>query len=343
MLAELGVAQIGGGVNLVDIGASGELDPRWRPIEKLINLYAFEPNAEECEKLRKSPNNLHATTYLPYAISNNTGEAVLHLTKSLYCCSLLEPNLEWLRRFSCSELFEITGQQKVPTYRLDAVNELKDVDADVIKTDSQGLDMAILASGASMLDDAFMVETEPGFIENYRGENTYSQVDTFMGTRGFLLFDINLHRVSRRNEFASSPTGKEQIMWCEAIWLKDYIALDRRGQASALSREKALKSLLLCGLVGCPDFGYELAGFFHARGLLSGTELEALRKKEGWCVNHSFNGRGDASKDGITTKIVTFGLRFLPGRLRKGFAVAALRASAQPNLVRSMYRRLQSH
>jgi hypothetical protein len=34
MLAELIVEQIGGGINLVDASASGELDPQWKPTER---------------------------------------------------------------------------------------------------------------------------------------------------------------------------------------------------------------------------------------------------------------------------------------------------------------------
>jgi FkbM family methyltransferase len=337
MLTDLTAQHLGGGINLIDVGASGELSGKWKPVEKLLNLFAFEPNAEECERLSRSPNNFHSATYLPYAVSDAGGEAILYMTKSIYCCSLLKPNSELLDRFSFSELFELTGEQKVRTYRLDAVPELAGLDVDAIKTDSQGLDMAILAHGGSLLDDAFLVETEPGFSENYLGENTYSQVDAFMRSRGFLLFDLNMYRVPRRNEFAATPTGKEQLMWCEATWLKDYVELDRRGRLRPLSREKALRALLLCGLQGCVDFGYELALLFHHKGLLSDGELTALRTKDGWRLNLDA-GEGDgALKNGITTSVLNYGLRLLPGRLRQVIAAAAREAATQPHLLKSLY------
>lgn len=345
MLAELTSKHIGGGINLIDVGASGELDARWKPIETLVNLFAFEPNAEECERLSKSPNNFHTATYLPYAVSDSNGENVLYTTNSIFCYSLLKPDLDWLRRFSFSELFELTGQESVRTFRLDAVDELKGLDADVIKTDSQGLDRAILEKSGSLLDDAFFVEAEPGFNENYIGENTYSQVDTFMRSQGFLLFDLNIYRTSRKNQFASAPTGKEQLMWCEATWLKDYIELDRQGQLRPLSREKALKALVLCALLECIDFGYELAGFFHHKGLLSDNELVALQTREGWGLNPHFRESGGVLQNvrhDITTKIVNYGLRLLPGRLRQDIFVAASKASTQPHLLKSIYRRRRS-
>ncbi|HWS90076.1 MAG TPA: FkbM family methyltransferase [Pyrinomonadaceae bacterium] len=340
MLTDLTAQQLGGGINLIDVGASGELAGKWKPVERLLNLFAFEPNAEECERLRRSANNFHSATYLPYAVSDADGEAMLYMTKSLYCYSLLRPNLDWLSRFSFGELFELTGEQQVRTYRLDAVPELAGVDADVIKTDSQGLDMAILAHSGPMLDDAFLVETEPGFGENYLGENTYSQVDAFMRSRGFLLFDLKLFRVPRRNEFAAAPTGKEQLMWCEATWLKDYVELERRGRPRPLSREKALRALLLCGLQGCVDFGYELTQLFRRKGLLSGGELAALRTREGWSLNLDAGGSGGALTDGgrgIAAGALNYGLRLFPRRLRQVIAAAAREAATQPHLVKSIY------
>lgn len=340
MLTNLTAEELGGGINLIDVGASGELAGKWKPVERLLNLFAFEPNAEECERLSRSPSNLHSATYLPYAVSDADGEAVLYMTKSLYCHSLLKPNLNLLGRFSFGELFEPAGEQTVRTYRLDAVPELAGLDADVIKTDSQGLDMSILTHSGSMLDDAFFVETEPGFSENYLGENTYAQVDTFMRSRGFLLFDLNMFRVPRRNEFAAAPTGREQLMWCEATWLKDYVELERRGQLRALSRDKALRVLVLCGLQGCVDFGYELALLFQQKGLLSDDELAALRTRESWSVDlDADRGASNHAGRGIAGSALRYGLRLLPGRLRQVLATAAHEASTQPHLLKSVYGR----
>ncbi len=95
----------------------------------------------------------------------------------------------------------------------------------------QGLELPILSKAGHLLESAFYVETESGFTENYVGETTFSQMDGFMQSNGFLMFDINVnHRISRNNRFKEHSTGKERILWAEAVWLKDYVALDRQGK-----------------------------------------------------------------------------------------------------------------
>jgi hypothetical protein len=210
------------------------------------------------------------------------------------------------------------------------INELHDLDADVIKIDTQGMELPILANSGHWLDRAFYVETETGFVESYRGETTYAEMDQFMRARGFLLFDINTrHRVARRGPFAQSPSGKEQILWCEAVWLKDYVALASVGGLRDLSRDKVLKVLLLCALEECYDFGYELAALFASQGLIAESELHALSSKKGWYLSTGFSVQrvGD-SLAGL--------LRLLPKRARRGVARKLEKTLDQPDLLKAI-------
>jgi hypothetical protein len=186
------------------------------------------------------------------------------------------------------------------------------------------LDMQILSGSGSMLEQAFFVETEPGFSGSYVGEDTYSQVDSFMRSKGFALFDMNIHRVSRSNKFASHHRGKEQIKWCEATWLKDYIDLQRQNRLPELTREKALKSLVICNLLKQLDFGYELAVFFHSKKLILTHELKALGQARTW----------DITRDSILSKTVDLSFRMLPGRVKKYLAIELQKTVGQPNLLK---------
>ena len=152
------------------------------------------------------------------------------------------------------------------------------MDVDAIKVDSQGLDRAILESGQSLLERTFYVECEPGFLENYRGENTFSEVDIYLKDKGFLLFDMELYR-SARNNGLGKASPKQQLMWCQGIWLNDLIA---RPAPIPLTRGKALKTLLLCAVCATWDFGLELAEYYCQRELLSPRELDELSLPGAW-------------------------------------------------------------
>lgn len=301
------------GINFVDIGSSGNIDIKWKQLEPYINLTGFDPNSQECERMSALPNRFKNMRYLPYAIGETGGSQKMYKTKSIYCYSLLKPNTEWLRRFSFAELFTITGEEYVTTVRLIDLSQIQELDVDVIKVDTQGLELPILSNAGNSLDKAFLVETETGFVENYLGETTYSEIDQFMRQNDFLLFDMNTsHRISRNNVFKDVTTGAEQLMWCEATWLKDYVKLIKQNKLdrNTLNREKCLKILILCAHQGCIDFGYELASVFHDLRFIEAYELEALAKKCSWQITKP------VVINQPENTLLNLALRLLPSKMR---------------------------
>jgi FkbM family methyltransferase len=271
------------GIDFVDIGCSGALDSKWNPLFEVLNYVGFDPNKEECERLSSLPSPYKTVRYLPYAIDGDIHQAVLYLTESPACSSLLRPRHTWLRRFSYHNLFNETGQTSVDCVTLDHLAEVEGLGADMIKMDTQGLELPILDSATRVLQNAFCIETETGFVENYVGETVAAQVDEFMRQRGFLLFDITIHRVGRANRFGQR--SRMQPLWCESLWLRDYLAADSWGLAVPVpSRVQATKALYICNVLGFPDYGYELAEHFHSLRLLSGEELEQLSDRRTWAV-----------------------------------------------------------
>ncbi|MEO8414421.1 MAG: FkbM family methyltransferase [Ginsengibacter sp.] len=322
------------GINFIDIGSSGSLNSKWESLEPYINLVGFDPNKEECERMAMLPHNFKSLKYLPYAVAGDDGEHTLYKTKSIYCYSLLEPNTKWLNRFSFADLFETTGKELVKTVVLDGVEDLKDLDVDVIKTDTQGLELPILKNAESILDKAFFVETETGFVENYIGETTYAEIDLFMRSKGFLLFDMNTnHRVSRNNHFKEEPSNAEQILWCEATWMKDYQTLIQNGRMNvdSLSREKALKILIICALQRCLDYGYELAVFFNLLKLIDTKELKYLEDKNNWLITEEPPPQNNKYRFRLIANL----LRLLPSGWRQEISTQAQLAAKQKHLFRS--------
>lgn len=309
------------GINFIDIGSSGNLNPKWKDLEPYINLTGFDPNEEECERMSALPHNFRSLEYLPYALAGDEEEHVLYKTKSIYCYSLLEPNTNWLNRFSFQDLFEIIETEKINTVLLSQVEALKGMDIDIIKTDTQGLELPILSKAHDLIDKAFFIETETGFVENYKGETTYAQIDLFMRSKDYLLFDLNTdHRISRNNQFKNESTGAQQILWCEATWMKDYVSLFEKGSLSvdSINREKALKILIVCALQGNIDFGFELANLFNQLNFLDQKELNALKDKNAWLIRDVPKRPDDNFlKENNTANFISTFLRLLPLSLRR--------------------------
>ena len=274
------------GIGFIDLGSSGGIAGRWEPIENLISLIGFDPDSDECSRLSSLPSNLHSSIYLPYAISGNKEDATFYITSSPSCSSLIKPRKEWLDRFSFKDLFEIVDEKRIETKRLAEIKELEEKRIDVIKSDTQGMELPILVSAGRILDEAFEVETETGFTENYHGETTFSMIDEFMRKKNFLLFDMRVHRVQRDNLFSESKETRGQILWCEAVWLKDYVAMNSEERNRCkLDRAKAIRALTISGIQKAIDFGFELAKLFFEMRLLNKREFEELKKEEMWKIN----------------------------------------------------------
>lgn len=327
------------GFNFIDIGSSAGLQGNWKAIEHKINLIGFDPNVQECERMSKLPHRYKSVKYLPYAIAGEKGTVKLNKTKSIYCYSLLDPNSPWLNRFSFRELFEVVGEENVEVLPLSSVAELKDFDVDVLKTDTQGLELPILSKAQHLLDKAFFVETETGFVENYVGETTYAQIDEFMRRNGYLMFDMNLnHRISRDNPLKVKPTGKEQIMWCEAVWLKDLIQLHTNNNLSiTIERQKALKILVICALQGCYDFGYELAQLFASLQIITIEELAGLSANAGWQLQNQAEPvtiKAAVKPKTVSGSFINYALRLLPKKVRAEVKTQAEASLSQKHLLK---------
>lgn len=312
-------------IRMLDVGASGGLDRKWHSLLPVLEYIGFEPNPDECNRLNHEANLFYSRRFFPYAIGGREGNAILYTTRSIYCYSLLRPRSQWLKRFSFAGLFEETGQIEVPCTTLNALHEAHGLEADIIKLDTQGLELPILKSAGKIISrGTFCIETETGFVESYYGETTYAQVDEYLRAQGFLLFDMTVHRVGRANQFRNR--GIRQPLWCECIWLRDYLSEEAFGiQSLVPNREIALKSLLICEALGCMDYALELVDYFGRIGVLTGEEIKNLSRLSSWHLQDNVE------------YLLTSVFRLLPAQIRRYLLGALQKSVDRPNLLRQLW------
>jgi FkbM family methyltransferase len=316
------------GFNVIDIGCRGQLNPKWDPIEKQINLHGFDPDQAECERLAQAPNHFKSVIYHPYAVAGHKGKATLYKTRSGSCYSLLKPNTQWLKRFSFHALLDVLGEEELDVNSLGNLSELKHLDLDVIKIDSQGLELEILKGATELLDQSIYAETESGFTPNYENESTQAEVDEYMRSKGFLLFDLILSRMPLDNMFKNANESKAMLLWSESVWLRDYITMFNSNSlvpGTNISREKCLKALAICAIQGCIDYGFEIARIFYELRLLTRVELESLEKKSAWKL-------GGHTEPQSQNKYLNVILRLFPTSFRSQLGREANIAMKQPHI-----------
>jgi len=214
---------------VVDVGASiieGEVD-RYMPLvdRKAARVIGFEPDADERNKLKtRYPD---GRIYLPYFIGRG-GAATFHQTNWIYTGSLLDPNTPLLDHFQAlNDVTRLVGKHAIQTHRLDDISE---VDAmDFLKLDVQGGELAAFEGAERLLRDCLVIQTEVEFVQLYKDQPLFADVDKFLRARGF-----QFHRFLGFGSRCFKPflamdnaavTGSQQI-WSDAVYAGTSCASD---------------------------------------------------------------------------------------------------------------------
>ncbi|HRG54378.1 MAG TPA: hypothetical protein PLL00_16235, partial [Bacteroidia bacterium] len=181
---------------LIDIGASGELNSVWKRIAPFSICIAFDADKREFDYIEKT-DSVFKKQYVVNKIvvaSADKKQAPFYLTKSPFCSSLLKPDLESLKDFQFSDLFEIQETVEIDVIELkDVLSQLNLTYIDWFKTDSQGTDLRLFKSLVKELQDRVLVlELEPGLIDAYKNEDKAIDVMNYMEKQPFFITDYTV-------------------------------------------------------------------------------------------------------------------------------------------------------
>jgi FkbM family methyltransferase len=263
-------------IRIVDIGAMAIADPdAYAPLAASLGceVVGFEPLEEECEK-----RNRHARpgcVYLPYVIGDGSVQT-FYETNSGMTSSLFEPNAALLRMFdNLEEHVRVVATRQVQTRRLDDVEEARG--ADFLKADVQGAELMVFQGAEKILRDVLVIHAEAEFVPLYKNQPLFADVDAFLRAKGFVLHKM-AHCAGRLfKPFSMARDGRRepsQWLWCDAVYVRDFLALDR------LSEMQLLKlAAILHENYGSHDIA-ALALSAHDRRTGSNYQAQYLRRLE---------------------------------------------------------------
>jgi FkbM family methyltransferase len=191
---------------LVDIGASGELHPKWREIARYSICVAFEPDEREAAYLTRASGRFRQLHLIRAAVTEQAeGESDFYLTNSPFCSSRLRPDQEALADYVFAPLFEVERTISLPTVDLPtALGELGLARVDWFKVDSQGTDLRLFTSlGEQISGKVLVAEFEPGIIDAYEGEDKLADLMRYMDEREFWPSEVRVQ---------GSPRGKSELI-----------------------------------------------------------------------------------------------------------------------------------
>jgi len=215
---------------LIDIGASGEINARWKEIAPYSICIAFDADDREfhiTEQTNKSFKKL--ITFNRIVTATPKGQANFYLTSSPFCSSLLEPDTEKLKPWIFSQLFKIEKISQLPAITIESALQQANITyIDWFKTDTQGTDLRLFTSLPVQLKARVLAaELEPGILDAYKEEDKLFSVMGEMQKAGLWLSSMTVKGTQRLSSDYAENFGafiSERLIrttpgWAEVTYL----------------------------------------------------------------------------------------------------------------------------
>jgi hypothetical protein len=263
--------------NLVDVGCSGGIDPRWRNFGWNLRALAIDASVAECERLRKAEKS-DSIEYVAAFVAgrpdkkidptrSQASDLILAVrerlsfmrTRELREARLASAEIEEKLRHNAWELTQLADAAK-PLVVPDLLAAKRFTEVDYMKIDIDGSDWEVLQTfdGKFGTLGVLAVQLEVNFVgTDAPTEHAFHNTDRFMRTQGFELFRLDVRNYSSRALPARYvwPTPAETLSG-RPFQGEAYYARDIATQG--LSPQKQAKLAAIFALWELPDLAAEL-------------------------------------------------------------------------------------
>lgn len=183
---------------LVDVGASGDV---WAPFQRLLpvaDLIRFDPDLRAITELSGDGGGRRIT--INKVVSDkDEKDCVFYLTKSPYCSSHLEPDMERIGDYSYSDLFEVEKIAKLPAITLrESLKSANLERIDWLKLDTQGTELRLVQSlPREVMDKLSVVDIESSLYAHYKQADLAGDILRFFRDEEFWIAKMEPHMRTR--------------------------------------------------------------------------------------------------------------------------------------------------
>lgn len=226
----------GQALTLIDIGAAGDIELRWKRVNGLLNYIGFEPDDRSYAELRNKLNKCRKYEVHKTALWSSKREINFHLCRGWQQSSHFQPNYDLVNKFPQKERFDV---EKVGKFPAEPIDNLVQTKVDFIKIDTQGGELEILKGGKKTLDNVFGLELELGFAPIYTAQPLFKEIGDFLEKHDFIFVDfVSLRRWERHD--INSSFG--QLVFGDGLFMKspEYISLTYMHDNAVINRYVAI-------------------------------------------------------------------------------------------------------
>ena len=250
-------------LTVVDVGATGGVEKRWRPIQEFCHFITFDPDLR-AENLKKG------STNFPIGLWSKKEKKQLNCAAFQAASSVFPFHRENLSAFLNAPCHEIVSSQTIALDTLEGALGDK-FQPDFIKIDAEGADLEILKGSAKFLKSSCLgIQVEAPFYERHKAAPFFSEIDLYLRSHGFILLDLTRERWIRKNNL-HGPISRPQVVWANAIYMLSIETfLQRVKPLKAEEKELAFfKFLTLLLIYQMHDYAEELRKKAFQQNLIS--------------------------------------------------------------------------
>ena len=279
---------------VVDVGALGGAKRYWNNnYHDQVKIIGFEPDREECSRLNKNlVNEKHV--YYPRFLFSQAGRKKFYITRNPGSSSFYSNTTSHWNRYPDKSNLEVTKTVEVDTDEFNFIARENNIDyVDFFKIDAEGSELDVLKGATNFLGNTGILGAELEIrFWSIQNQPVFSEVDAFMRSHGFFLYDLSLHRHSKSaltEAFRRDSTGrvvprstkKGQLIWGDALYLRDPVGEMNEDSLNEVAWPdlRILKMASLMELFNLKDCSIELLQHSESKGKLKNIDVETL-------VNH---------------------------------------------------------
>ncbi len=277
---------------LVDIGSTGGVSKEWKTFAGHLLVIAFDPD----ERAVNQKTFEYDLEMISSGLYDGKTTTKLYITKGQVSTSILKPAMDFLKKFPDSDRFEVEREEDITVDALDTLLG-NDRRVDFLKIDTQGSEYEIIQGARQTIGKSVLgIEVEVNFVERYKNQKLFLEIDAELQAMGFYLFDISAG-YWKRSVGKSFGGRKGQIIMGDALYLRTEESFKRMVEQSTEKPVLIFHAILIALRFGYLDYAYSI----FLENKIHFDELERLSFEQFFERNKSteklvmFPGRGRIS------------------------------------------------
>ena len=275
-------------LSVVDVGARGGFEWFWSFYGDQVKLTGFEADPEECDRLNRQLSNTQGR-YFPIALGETVGKRTFYIAALPDTSGVCKPDMKFFHRFLDEVNVTVVREIEVDTVDLDAFSRENGLEpVEFIKLDVEGGELSVLKGSERLLKKSVIgLNIEVGFCRYRENMPVFSEVDLYLKSLGFELFDLSIYRHGRKalpvpRWFDQRPgsTKRGQVLWGGALYLRDGVAELNSDSPNKLqdgwNDKKILKLVSIMELFSLSDCAIELLQVAQRKGKLHNWNVNQL-------------------------------------------------------------------